>query len=85
MSELRHIKCPSCTVDNVPLAVVDGIEEFRCYSCGLVFYGPCGCDIDHSQSAKKALSGDELDKWQMSRVLAPTDGASAVKKYPGCS
>ena len=85
MSELRHLKCPSCEVDNQPLAVIDGIEEYRCYSCGLVFYGPCGCDIDHSQPAKKAEEAEELDDWQMSRLIAPVHGASAVHKYPGCS
>jgi len=84
VSELRHINCPSCAVDNVPLAVVDGIEEYRCHSCGIVFYGPCGCDIEHPQSAGGSGRG-QLGDWEMSRVLAPVDGASAVKKYPGCS
>jgi len=55
-------------------AALDGSEEFRCYSCGLVFYGPCGCDIDHSQPAKKARTEDDLGDRQMSRVLVPFDG-----------
>jgi transcription initiation factor TFIIIB Brf1 subunit/transcription initiation factor TFIIB len=83
MPEMRHINCPSCQTDNVPLAVVEGIEEYRCRACGLVFYGPCGCDIGHSKPAKQA--DDHLGDWQMSRVATPAHGASAVRKYPGCS
>ena len=85
MSEMRHIRCPSCAVDNVPLAVIDGMEEYRCHACGLVFYGPCGCDIDHSPPAKARDDDVRLGDWQMSRVIASVDGASGVRKYPGCS
>jgi hypothetical protein len=88
MPEMRRIDCPSCTAGNVPLAVVDGIEEYRCRKCGLVYYGPCGCDIDRSappeapaQRRADRLHGD----WQMSRVPPRTEGAVGVPKYPGCS
>jgi hypothetical protein len=47
MAEMRIIKCPECEAANHPLAVVEGIQEFRCRSCGLLYYGPCGCDTVH--------------------------------------
>jgi len=87
MPEMRRIACPSCESANLPLSVVDGIEEYRCRKCGLVYYGPCGCDIVHEVAItapaveKKGLEGD----WQTSRVPVSVEGASGVRKYPGCS
>jgi hypothetical protein len=86
MPELRRIACPSCEAENVPLAVVEGIQEFRCRECGLVFYGPCGCDIVHEHALQPRVRRNELrGDWQMSRAPATGEGASAVKKFPGCS
>ncbi len=85
MSEMRHIKCPSCECDNVPRAVIDGMSEYRCRACGLVFYGPCGCDIDHTQKVEKTADDSLLGDWQTASVVVPVEGASGVKRYPGCS
>jgi hypothetical protein len=81
MSEMRSLECPTCQVINQPRAVVDGIQEYRCRDCGLVYYGPCGCDVVHKESAAAALRSD----WQMTTQPAPLENAAAVKKYPGCS
>jgi len=85
MPEMRHIACPSCTGDNVPLAVVNGIEEYRCRACGLVYYGPCGCDTDHAAPAAKGENGHLTGDWEMSLVPASVEGAGDAAKYQGCS
>lgn len=87
MSEMRRVACPSCSVENHPLGVTDGIQQYRCRDCGLVYYGPCGCDIVHDETvaAVQVVENALHDDWQMSPPLVPPDGASSVRLYPGCS
>ena len=69
MPEMRRMQCPSCETDNVPLAVVDGITEYRCRECGLVFYGPCGCITRcarrRSTQGMAEAQAERLGDWQM--------------------
>jgi rubredoxin len=81
MSEMRNRECPTCQASNQPRAVVDGIQEYRCRTCGLVYYGPCGCDVAHEESASAPLQND----WQMTTPPVSVENAAPVKKYPGCS
>jgi hypothetical protein len=87
MSEMRRVACPSCSGENHPFGVIDGIQQYRCRDCGLVYYGPCGCDIVHDEPvvAVEAVQDPLRDDWQMSPPFVPMDGASGVKLYPGCS
>ncbi len=88
MAEMRTLNCPQCAGDNQPLSAVDGIEEYRCRSCGLVYYGPCGCDTSDAASsstsapaARYELAGD----WRMSRTaLRVENGARAMSRPGGC-
>ena len=92
MAEMRNRPCPTCRAVNAPRAVNDGVEEYRCRGCGLVYYGPCGCDTAPGDSAGLAgtvaaaaapvavLRGD----WQMTTPPTDTNRVAAVKKYPGC-
>ena len=89
---MRNRECPACDNVNAPHAVVDGVQEYRCGSCGLVYYGPCGCDTSHDQSGPAtepaaaevvqpaALHGD----WEMTTPPSDARGGSGVKNYPGC-
>jgi len=89
MSEMRTMSCPTCDAANQPLAVVDGVQEYRCRSCGLVFYGPCGCDVTYAdaevagtgEASVPGLGGD----WQMKVPPAEAGHGPGVAKYPGCS
>lgn len=87
MAEMRTIPCPSCETANQPLAAVDGIEEYRCRSCGIVYYGPCGCDTSHrtAEEARKAAAEAALPgDWQTSLPpVDPHDMASTARR-PGC-
>jgi len=89
MSELRTMSCPTCDATNQPLAVVDGVQEYRCRSCGLVFYGPCGCDVTYID-ANTAGVGEVVEErfgsdWQMQVPPAEVGNGPGVVKYPGCS
>lgn len=77
---MRNLDCPACQRSNQPVAIVHDLREYRCPSCGLVYYGPCGCAVDYSQEAKQP----ELDDWQM-KVPQPTEVGPGVHSYPGCS
>ncbi len=96
MAEMRNLHCPACATVNQPFALSEGVEEFRCRACGLVYCGPCGCDIVHeepvsasrertsrkmSPSSFQGLSAD----WAMATPAAAIANASAVSKFPGCS
>ena len=87
MSEMRRITCPSCSVENQPLGVVDGIQQYRCRSCGIVYYGPCGCDIAHDEpaAARRVVESLPDDDWLMTRPVVPAQDAAGVRRYPGCS
>jgi CRP-like cAMP-binding protein len=43
-SEMRSMKCPECSTANRPLSVVNDTEQYRCKSCGMVYYSPVGCE-----------------------------------------
>jgi hypothetical protein len=89
MTEMRNMKCPTCEVETPPLAVVDGIREYRCRACGLVFYGPCGCDVEHPEAMEaQGESGDKAalpDDWQMSARDVEVPEGPSTRVYPGCS
>jgi hypothetical protein len=76
-------------VETPPLAVVDGIREYRCRACGLVFYGPCGCDVEHPEATEaQGESGDKAalpDDWQMSARDVEVPEGPSTRVYPGCS
>lgn len=83
------MSCPSCAADNVPLAVVDGITEYRCRDCGLVFYGPCGCvtaDAAGAVAAQQAAEAqaERLGDWQMATPKADIDQPAGVRRFTGC-
>lgn len=88
MAEMRNIPCPSCETANQPLAAVDGIEEYRCRACGLVYYGPCGCDTTHKTLEEARLAANDValeGDWQTTTPpVDARDMASSVKR-PGCS
>ena len=88
MAEMRTLNCPQCAGDNQPLSAVDGIEEYRCRSCGLVYYGPCGCDTsDAAASSTSALAArhELAGDWRMSRTaLSVANGAQATSRPGGC-
>ena len=88
MAEMRTLNCPQCARETQPVSAVDGIEEYRCRSCGLVYYGPCGCDTSGAAASgtealapRHALAGD----WRMSRTALSVDnGAQATPRPGGC-
>jgi hypothetical protein len=88
MAEMRTIPCPSCDWANQPLVAMDGIEEYRCHSCGLVYYGPCGCDTVYEtvDEAKTAAAEDTLSAdWQTTVPPVEAQGWSSEAQHPGCS
>ena len=98
MSEMRTISCPSCETANQPLAAVDGMQEFRCHTCGLVYYGPCGCDTTSSVAAEARVKSEAHsmsgvaggcviacgDDWQTTTPPVEARDRAAVQAYPGC-
>lgn len=98
MSEMRTISCPSCETGNQPRAAVDGIQEYRCRSCGLVYYGPCGCDTTDSAATKAQATSETAatrgltgactvvcgGDWET--VTPPVDARdrAATSAHPGC-
>jgi hypothetical protein len=98
MSEMRTISCPSCETTNHALAAVDGIQEFRCHTCGLVYYGPCGCDTTHAVGARARVTSDHArpsastgacvihcaDDWQTTTPPVDARDRAASQTHPGC-
>ena len=88
MAEMRTIDCPECTRENQPLSVVDGVEEYRCRACGLVYYGPCGCDTSQAVASSVAAPAERhelADDWRMSRAaLRVENGSHASSRTGGC-
>jgi hypothetical protein len=98
MSEMRTISCPSCETANQPLAAVDGMQEYRCHTCGLVYYGPCGCDTTHAVAAEARVTSEAGstsgptggcviavgDDWQTTTPPVEARDKAAVQAYPGC-
>ncbi len=90
MSDMRTMECPGCESANQPLSAVDGIREYRCRGCGMVYYGPCGCDVvyeSHAEAEAAAEAGTPaLDEgWQMTTPRVDVANASSASAYPGCS
>ena len=77
--EMLNLDCPACRRSNQPVAIVHDVRQYRCPSCGLVYYGPCGCAVDYFRESVQP----ELDDWQM-RVPRPTEVGPGVHSYPGC-
>jgi len=88
MAEMRTLNCPQCARVNHPLGVVEGIEEYRCRSCGLVYYGPCGCDTSAGATSGASAFADRHElagDWRMSRTaLRVENGAQATSRPGGC-
>jgi hypothetical protein len=64
------------------MAVVDGVMEYRCHECGLVFYKPCGCP-EHPEERIVAATKLDDDR-QMTPLLATETGPQAYE-HRGCS
>jgi CRP-like cAMP-binding protein len=43
-SEMRRMACPDCGTLNAPKAIVNQTEQYRCRTCGMVYYSPAGCE-----------------------------------------
>ena len=87
MPEMRRMQCPSCETTNVPLAVVDGITEYRCRECGLVFYGPCGCITGDKAQVDPGMAeaeAERLGNWQMAMPAADIEQPAGVRRFTGC-
>ena len=91
MAEMRTIGCPSCEKGNQPRSILDGVEEYRCSSCGMVYYGPCGCDTVHEDrdDAQAALEASDVPEsalppdWEMSGSAARIENGSSAQTRPG--
>jgi rubredoxin len=90
MAELREMACPECEQANHPRSTLDGIQEYRCRSCGLVYYGPCGCDTGRDEEHVSAAANTEAapalsDGWRMTMPTAVVEnGAAATSHAGGC-
>jgi hypothetical protein len=85
MAEMREMGCPECEKLNHPKSIAEGILEYRCRSCGLVYYGPCGCDTAGPVSAVRAASGAAPlpEGWRMSGRLTVADPGAATPSFAG--
>jgi hypothetical protein len=85
MAEMRTLNCPACEGANQPLAVAEGIEEYRCRACGLVYYGPCGCDTGFDTVGEATSSGSRMpEDFEMQRPMLAVSNASSMQRFPGC-
>ncbi len=97
MAEMHTIDCPSCETENQPRAAVDGLQEYRCQACGLVYYGPCGCDTsgpgvdvaattraDVTRSANGACTVRVAGDWETTVPPVDTHDRAALIAHPGC-
>ena len=88
MAELRKMDCPQCEQANHPKSITDGIQEFRCRSCGVVYYGPCGCDTNgRDVRAARPIASYEAptlaEGWRMSERVALVENGAATRHRPG--
>jgi uncharacterized Zn finger protein len=85
MAEMRTLACPQCQSDNQPRTVLDGAEEYRCKQCGLVYYGPCGCDTVHDMDvALTAVAAAELQgDWATSLPARQVENGAGASARPG--
>ena len=68
-SEMRGMKCPECSTENRPFAVVNDTEQYRCKKCGMIYYSPVGCETgDVTPSLEKAPGPETTlgDNWSAS-------------------
>ena len=90
MAELREMACPQCEQANHPKSAADGILAYRCRACGLVYYGPCGCDTRERDARipapVSATSPPPLPEgWRMTeRVTVIGNGVAAAHHAGGC-
>jgi hypothetical protein len=90
MAELREMACPQCEQANHPKSTSDGILEYRCRSCGLVYCGPCGCDTGEHEELVPAPTGTGTapalpDGWRMTeRAPVIESGSAAISRAGGC-
>jgi len=97
MAEMHTISCPSCDASNQPRAAVDGIQEYRCRVCGLVYYGPCGCDTVHddvvgapvgaaaqARVSYGACTVAVAGDWETTTPAVDAHDRAAMQAHPGC-
>jgi hypothetical protein len=86
MAEMRNLRCPACDTVNQPFSLTEGVEEYRCRGCGVVYCGPCGCDTVHDEPVRMVSRAAVLPSdWQMTAPAVAVVHASSVAKFPGCS
>ncbi|MFH0916273.1 MAG: cyclic nucleotide-binding domain-containing protein [bacterium] len=51
-SDMRKMACPACATVNGPFGVVNETAQYRCRSCGMVFYAPACCETPETESDK---------------------------------
>ena len=49
-SDMRKMPCPACSAVCGPLGVVNETAQYRCHSCGMVFYGPACCEREEAKA-----------------------------------
>jgi CRP-like cAMP-binding protein len=47
-SDMRRMPCPACATVNGPFGVVNETAQYRCRSCGMVFYAPACCETEEA-------------------------------------
>lgn len=52
MSKMRSMACPACATLNGPFGVVNETAQYRCKSCGMVFYTPACCETPEARPSK---------------------------------
>jgi hypothetical protein len=52
--ELTPLDCPACGHTNTPFGVVNVEQQYRCASCGMVYYGPAECADETDAAAPGA-------------------------------
>ncbi len=45
-SDMRQMACPACATVNGSFGVVNETAQYRCRSCGMVFYAPACCETE---------------------------------------
>jgi hypothetical protein len=86
MAEMRTLDCPACATPNQPSAVTDEIGEYRCRACGMVYYGPSGCDTaDEVVSEGAGSDAGQPADFQMQRPTPARDKTASGSDEPGVS
>lgn len=86
MADMRIMDCPQCAQSNHPKSVMDGIEEYRCRECGIVYYGPCGCDtgagVARPQEILQEMPSLNED-WNAAEPLHIVQNGASSPSHPG--